>query len=192
MIGILIFVVVAAVGFFVLVNALSGMGNTTGGRGPEYPYFITTEPTSVKKIVVPKGTKLTYEEQFWKEGQQDKIMNEKELIYIELPEGQTIDWGGVPVFMFFKFANTEMLGFSVYADFEKLSDDKKTKFSELWQSCQSDLGVLVKNTNDWTFSTQNIVDITSCGVNYQRYFKEDRKQQHFLDSLYREFKETKF
>lgn len=191
-IGILIFVVVAVVAFFVILSALSGMGNPTGGRGPDYPYFITTEPTSVKKIVVPKGTKLSYEEQFLKEGQQDKIMNEKELIYIELPEGQTIDWGGVPVYMFVKFANTEMLGFSVYADFDKLSDDKKTKFSELWQSCQSDLGVLVKNTNDWTFSTQNIVDITSCGVNYQRYFKEDRKQQHFLDSLYREFKETKF
>ncbi|TDQ79174.1 hypothetical protein [Sphingobacterium yanglingense] len=191
-IGILILVVVMAVGFFIFLGALSGMGNPTGGRGPDYPYFITTEPTSVKNIIVPKGTKLTYEEQFFKEGQQDRIMNEKELIYIELPEGQTIDWGGVPVYMFVKFFNPEMLGFSVYADFDKLSDDKKTKFSELWQSCQSDLGVLVENTNDWTFSTPNIVDITSCGVNYQRYFKEDRRQQQFLDSLYREFKEIKF
>lgn len=189
-VGILIFVVVVIIGFFLFLSALSGMGNPTGGRGPDYPYFITTESTTVKKIVVPKGTKLSYEEQFLKEGQQNKLMNEKELIYIELPEGQTIDWGGVPVYMFVKFANTEMPGFSVYGDFDKLGDDKKTKFSELWQSCQSDLGVLVKNTNDWTFSPENITDIASCSVNYQRYFKDDRRQQHFLDSMYSELKKT--
>ncbi|MFD2555158.1 hypothetical protein [Sphingobacterium tabacisoli] len=190
-IGISLFVIVAAAGYFILLGALSGMGNPTGGRGPDYPYFITTESTAVKNIVVPKGTKLTYEEHFWKEGQQEKLMNEKEIMYIELPEGQTVDWGGVPVYMFVKFANTEMLGFSVYPDFEQLSDDKITKFSELWQSCQSDLGILVKNTDDWAFSPQNIMDISSCSVNYQRFFKDDIKQQHFLDSLYSELKASK-
>lgn len=109
-IGILVFVTVAIIGFFLFLGALSGMGNPTGGRGPDYPYFITTEPTTVKKIIVPKGTKLSYEEQFLKGGQQDKIMNENKLIYIELPEGETIEWAGVPVYMFVKFANPEMLG----------------------------------------------------------------------------------
>lgn len=191
-IGISILVVAAIIVYFIFLGALSGMGNPTGGGGPDYPYFITTESTTVKKILVPKGTKLSYEEQFWKEGQQDKIMSEKELIYIELPEGQTVDWGGVPVYMFVKFANPEMQGFSVYGDFNQLSNDKKTKFSELWQSCQSDLGVLVKNTGDWTFSAENIVDITSCGVNYQRYFKDNLKQQQFLDTLYSELKRVNF
>ena len=131
-IGILTLIIALfTIGYFVLLG-LSGMGSPTGGRGPNYPYFITLEPTTIKNILVPKGTKLTYEEQFFKEGQQDKIMNEEKLTSIELPEGKTIDWGNVPVFMILKFFNSEMRGYTVYADFNQLSNDKKTKFSELW------------------------------------------------------------
>jgi hypothetical protein len=185
-IGILTLIIALfTIGYFVLLG-LSGMGSPTGGRGPNYPYFITLEPTTIKNILVPKGTKLTYEEQFFKEGQQDKIMNEEKLTSIELPEGKTIDWGNVPVFMILKFFNSEMRGYTVYADFNQLSNDKKTKFSELWQSSDNELGIDVKNIGDWSFNKQNITDVESCGVNNQRYFKEDKSQQQFLDSLMKE------
>ena len=185
-IGILTLIIALfTIGYFVLLG-LSGMGSPTGGRGPNYPYFITLEPTTIKNILVPKGTKLTYEEQFFKEGQQDKIMNEEKLTSIELPEGKTIDWGNVPVFMILKFFNSEMRGYTVYADFNQLSNDKKTKFSELWQSSDNELGIDVNNIGDWSFNKQNITDVESCGVNNQRYFKEDKSQQQFLDSLMKE------
>ena len=185
-IGILpLIIALFTIGYFVLLG-LSGMGSPTGGRGPNYPYFITLEPTTIKNILVPKGTKLTYEEQFFKEGQQDKIMNEEKLTSIELPEGKSIDWGNVPVFMILKFFNSEMRGYTVYADFNQLSNDKKTKFSELWQSSDNELGIDVKNIGDWSFNKQNITDVESCGVNNQRYFKEDKSQQQFLDSLMKE------
>ena len=185
-IGILTLIIALfTIGYFVLLG-LSGMGSPTGGRGPNYPYFITLEPITIKNILVPKGTKLTYEEQFFKEGQQDKIMNEEKLTSIELPEGKTIDWGNVPVFMILKFFNSEMRGYTVYADFNQLSNDKKTKFSELWQSSDNELGIDVNNIGDWSFNKQNITDVESCGVNNQRYFKEDKSQQQFLDSLMKE------
>lgn len=183
-IGVLASIAALVIGYLIFLSALSGIGNPTGGRGPDYPYFITTEPVTVKKIVVPKGTKLIYEEQFFKKGQQDKIMNEKKLTDIHLAEGKTIDWGGVPVYMITKFFNPEMTGYSVFADFSKLSDEQRTKFSELWRHCGGELGVLVKDADDWTFDTKNITDISDCSVNYQRYFKEDDRQQKFLDSLY--------
>jgi hypothetical protein len=161
--------------------------NPTGcNSAPDYPYFITTKPLLVKKVAVPKGTKLVYEEQFFKKGEQSKIMSEEKLTDIELPAAQPIMWGGVPVTAIRRFFNTEMRGYSVYADFERLTNDKKTGFSQLWQSCSSDLGVLVKNADDWSFNTQNIADIDDCSVTYQRYFKEDTAQQQFLNSLYSE------
>jgi hypothetical protein len=127
-IGILALIALLVIGGIVVLDGLSSMGNPNGSRAPDYPYFITTEPLTVKKIGVPKGTKLTYEEHFFKEGQQDRIMNEQRLTGIELPKGKTINWGGVPVYMITKFFNPEMKGYSVSADFSQLSDDKKTMF----------------------------------------------------------------
>lgn len=189
-IGVLALIALLVIGCIIVLDGLSSMGNPNGGRAPDYPYFITTESVTVKKIIVPKGSKLTYEEHFFREGQQDRIMNEKRLTGIKLPRGKTIDWGGVPVYMITKFFNPEMKGFSVYADFSKLSDDKKTKFSEMWQSCGGELGILVKNTDDWTFNTKNIGDISDCSVTYQRFFKEDVQQQRFLDKLVSEIKKN--
>lgn len=183
-------IILPAIGYGVVLNGLSGMGSPTGGGAANFPYFITTESILVKKMEVPKGTKLTYEKQFLKEGQQDEIMSEARLMSIELPKGETIDWGGVPAYKIIKFFNSEMRGYSVYADFNQLKDDKKTKFSELWQSCSTDLAVLVKDTGDWTFSLENIVDISSCGVDYQRYFKEDEEQQLFLDHIFNELRKA--
>ena len=187
-IGVLSFIAVLVIGGLIVFDGLSSMGNPNGSRGPDYSYFITTGPVSIKNIEVPKGTKLTYEEHFFKEGRQDKIMNEKKLTGVELPKGKTIDWGGVPVYMITKFFNPEMKGFTVSADFGRLRADKKNKFSEMWQSCGGELGVLVKNTDDWTFNTENIADISDCSVTYQRFFKEDAQQQRFLDDLLNEIK----
>lgn len=165
---------------------MGSMNPTGGNSSPDYPYFITNEALVVKKILVPKGTKLLYEEQFFKKGEQDQLMSENKLETIEFPVGETMDWGGVPVTSITKFFNSEMRGFTVYADFNKLRNDKKTKFSELWQSCSDDLGITVKNIDDWSFNTKNIANVESCSVSYQRYFKEDSTQQNFLDNMYAE------
>ena len=172
-------------GLFFLSGCIGNM-NPNGSPPPDYPYFETTEPMVVKKIVVPAGTKLVYEEHFFKKGKQDKILSEEKLNTIEFPLGETIDWGGVPVTSITKFFNSEMRGFTVYANFDQLSNDKRTKFSQLWQSCSDGLGITIKNTDDWSFNTKNISDTESCSVLYQRYFKEDASQQIFLDSLYTE------
>jgi hypothetical protein len=173
-------------GLLFLTGCVGNMNPTGGNSTPNYPYFITVKPLVVKKIAVPTGTKLVYEEQFFKEGKQEKMLNEEKLITIELPKGQFIIWGGVPVTSIDKFFNSEMHGYTVYADFEKLTEDKKTKFSEMWQSCSNDIGITVKNTEDWSFNTQNISDVESCSVLYQRYFKENESQQKFLNEIYSE------
>ena len=159
------------------------MNPTGGNTAPNYPYFITTEPLVVKKILVPKETKLIYEEHAFKKGKQDKIMSEEKLNTIDLPVGETIDWGGVPIISIHKFFNSEMRGFTVSANFNQMRKDKKTKFSELWNSCSSNLGITVQTINDWSFNKKNISNIESCSVNYQRYFKDNAEQQKFLDSM---------
>lgn len=173
-------------GLLFLTGCIPNMNPTGGNSSPNYPYFVTTQPLVVKKILVPTGTKLIYEKHLLKEGAQDKLMIEEKLDSIELPIDKTIDWGSIPVTSIRKFFNSEMRGFSVYADFKQLGNDKKTKFSELWQSCSNDLGIAVKNIDDWSFNTKNISDVQSCSVNYQRYFKEIASQQKFLDSMYAE------
>lgn len=173
-----------------LASCVGNMNPTGGNSTPNYPYFITTKPLVVKKIAVPTGTKLVYEEQFFKEGKQDKILNEKDLTDIGLPSGQTIIWGGVPVTSISRFFNSEMRGFTVYADFTKLSEDKKNRFSRLWQSCDSGIGIAVKDIDDWSFNTKNISDVQSCSVLYQRYFKDNAEQQNFLDEMYTALLET--
>lgn len=194
-VAVLAIIIVAIIGYFKILGALSGMGNPTGGRGPDYPYFITTEPTIVKKIVVPKGTKLTYEEHFFREGQQDKIMSESKLTDIELPEGKTMDWGGVPITMISKFFNPEMRGFSISANFDKLSDSKKTTFSKLWENagCIDALGVMVKNIDDWSFNIANITAVNDCGVNGLYYIDDDerKKKEQLPDELYKALKKMK-
>ncbi len=168
----------------ILTGCIGNMNPTGGNSVPNYPYFITTEPVVVKKITVPKGTKLVYEERMFLEGKQDKMMSEQRLIEIEFPAGQTINWGGVPITSINKFFNSEMRGYTVYAKFDELSENKKTKFSELWQNCSNDLGITIKNTDDWSFNKQNIADVNDCSVLYQRYFKDDEKQQAYLNEIY--------
>lgn len=177
-----------------LSNLLACVGNmnpTAGSSKPDYPYYISTQPMIVKNITLPIGTKLEYEEQYFKSGQQDSPLNEKNLISIYFPEDKLMDWAGVPINQISKYFNQEMKGFSVYASFEKLPKGKQTRFSQLWQECNDNLGINVKNTNDWSFNLDNISDIDSCSVIYQRYFKDDLEQQHYLDQLYQEMQKNR-
>lgn len=178
-IGIFLSIVLLVTGYLVL-DSISHIGSPTGERGPNYPYFITTVPTTVKKITVPKGTKLTYEEHFFKEGEQFKIMEEEKLNDIELPVGKTIDWGGVPVYKIIKFGNPAMQGFTVCPDFAKLKNGKENKFSKMWQKSSCDLGVLIKNTNEWSFNVKNIIGISDC----------DFKNKQFRHELFNELKKV--
>lgn len=163
--------------------------NPTGGNStPNYPFYITTKPELVKHILVPVGTKLTYEKILFKKGEQNRMMSERKLKTIELPNGTTINWAGVPVYRIDKFFNTAMSGYSVYADFNKLKNGNKNKFTDMWNECSDDLGITVKNTDDWSFNLSNISNIESCSVIYQRYFKDDADIQNHLDSMYVELK----
>ena len=176
---------------FSSLGACVGNMNPTGGNHrPDYPYYITTQPMIVKKIAIPIGTKLEYEEQHFKSGQQDSLLNEKKLIQISFPKDHSINWAGVPIGYINKYFNSEMKGFSVDARFDQLPSNKQTRFSQLWQACNDDLGIRVKNTDDWSFNLNNIADIDSCSVNYQRYFKDNVQQQRYLDLLYQEMQKA--
>ena len=173
------------------LGACVGNMNPTGGNHrPDYPYYITTQPMIVKKIAIPIGTKLEYEEQHFKSGQQDSLLNEKKLIQISFPKDHSINWAGVPIGYINKYFNSEMKGFSVDARFDQLPSNKQTRFSQLWQACNDDLGIRVKNTDDWSFNLNNITDIDSCSVNYQRYFKDNVQQQRYLNLLYQEMQKA--
>ncbi|RMB57991.1 hypothetical protein EAX61_10230 [Dokdonia sinensis] len=168
------------------VSACQWTFNPNGPPPKNYPFYITTEPITVKNITVPVGTRLEYKEHFFREGRQDKIMSASKLTTLEFPEEPAFYWGGVPVASIYEFYNTEMSGFTVVANFENFDAIDKTRFSQLWESCDTDLGITVRDRDDWSFNTTNILDVESCSVLYQRYFKEDVEQQRFLDSLYTE------
>lgn len=182
-IGIIILIVIGC--FYLYLHALGSMWvvNTPD----ESPFFITTKPIVVNNILVPKETKITYKKRyFWEKYEQKKLLSEKDITRISIKKGVTINWGGVPIKEIIKFFNSEMKGYSVYADFDSLNKNKKTQFYSLWKNCNSEVGITVKNTDDWSFNKKNILDVQFCGVNYQRYFSEDIKQQIFLDNLYNE------
>ncbi|WP_324027801.1 hypothetical protein QSV08_07600 [Maribacter sp. BPC-D8] len=170
----------------ILLSGCSGSLGYHGTTQTDYPYFVVTEPMIVKHILVPKGTKLIYEEHFFKEGKQAKLMSEDDLEKIELPVDSPIVWGGVPVISIRKFFNPKMRGFTVTSDFNQLSEDKKTKFSDIWLSCDEDLAIEVESIDDWSFNKINILDIQDCGTLYQRYFTGDQEQQDFLNTMYKE------
>ena len=178
---------------FAVVSTLSGCAHILYGeeKSKNPPYFITKEPTVIKKILLPKGTRLVYEEAFLKKGLQTKLMNENKLTHIWPPQNNTFKWAGVPVAYMYRFFNTDMSGFTVQANFSLLENNDKTKFSEMWQSCNDRLGIEVKDLNDWSFNLNNVTDITDCSAGYQRYFKDNKKVQNFLDDLYFEMRKVR-
>lgn len=153
------------------------------GPPDETPYFIINNSITIKGITIPTGTRLEYEKSFFRKKEQSSLQNEKYLTGIELPEGETISWGGVPVNRIYKFFNTEMSGYTVFPDFET-KPYKETAFYAKWKEEGCRLGITVKNRDDWSFNKANITDVESCSVNYQRYFKDDKKQQDFLDKMH--------
>lgn len=169
-----------------LTGCVGNMNPTGGNSRPDYPYFVTTKPLVVKKMPVPAGTTLVYEESWFKKGKQDKMLSESKLTAIRLPEGETILWGGVPITSIAQFFNSEMRGFNVSADFSKLTKEQHNRFTDMWQSCDDELGISIKNRDDWSFNPDNIADVQSCSVLYQRYFKKNKEQQSFLDEMYAE------
>ena len=157
---------------------------------PQDPYYITTTPMIIKNIQIPVGTKLTYGNQKFKTLQQNKIIPESKLTDIEFPENANITWGGVPITQIHQFFNTEMRGYTVYPDFQKMDVKNQSNFSKRWQSCGDGIGITIRNTQDWSFNKNNITDVESCSVLYQRYFKDNAEQQQFLDQLYHELKQV--
>ena len=183
-----VIILIAIVCFFAYLFALSSA--YTLNKPDKRPFFITTKPTVVKRVLLPKETKIIYEKQyFWKRYRQKTPLNEEDIVQISFKEGTTIDWGGVPITLIVKFYNSEMKGFTVYSDFDKLN--KKNRFSDLWQNCDDRLGITIEDEDDWSFNKINILDVESCGVNYQRYFKQDENQQKYLDDLYNELMKIK-
>ncbi|MDW5290716.1 hypothetical protein [Formosa sp. PL04] len=175
-------IVLIAIGYFYCYVKASGSMYSVANKLDESPFYMTTQPIIVKNISLPIGTKIIYEKQyFWEKYEQKKLLDEKDIFEISFKE--VIYWGGVPISKILQFYNPKMIGFSVYPDFDKLN--KETQFSNLWQSCNSDLSINVKDINDWSFNKKNILDIEGCG-SYQRHFSEDIKQQRFLDNFYDE------
>jgi hypothetical protein len=188
-------IVLIAIGYFYFYTKALGSMFSVANKLDESPFFITTQPIIVKNISLPEGTKIIYEKQyFWEKYEQKKLLNEKDIFEISFKE--VIYWGGVPITKILQFYNPKMIGFSVYPDFDKLNKNKETQFSNLWLNCNSDyasnskLGITVKDINDWSFNKKNILDIEGVGPN-NRYFKEDKNQQKYLDELLSELMKIK-
>jgi hypothetical protein len=172
-----------------LTGCLGNMNPTGNNRAPKYPFYVTQTPITVKAIAVPVGTKLSYEESWNKSGPQNEPMSENKLIQIEFPKDKPILWGGMPTGMLIKYFNSEMRGMSVYPAEDSPIKAANTPFIRLWSQCRSNLGVNLRDTSDWSFNKANIQDIDSCSVVFQRYFKNDKTQQDFLDRMYRELQQ---
>lgn len=186
LIGVIVILVLGSL--YVYLIGLASMYNLN--TPDERPFFITTEPIKVKNIVLPIETKITYKQNyFWQKHKQAKLLNENNIVEISFKNGTTIDWGGVPVSSIVNFFNSEKSGYTLYADFNKLIKKNETEFSKLWKNCSKDIGITVSNSNDWSFNKKNILNIENCGVNYQRYYKENKEQQRFLDNLHDALKE---
>lgn len=113
-------IILIAIGcFYVYLNALGSMWVLN--KPDKRPFFVTPKPIFVKNLLLPEGTKIIYEKQyFWEKYKQEKPLHAKDIIEVSFREGTTINWGGVPITSIVKFFNSDMNGFSVYADFNKL------------------------------------------------------------------------
>jgi len=130
------------------------------------PFFITSKPIIFKKISLPKGTKIIYTYRyFWETFEQKKPRSEKDIKKIVFKE--EINWGGIPVTSISKFFNPEMTGFTLH--FNELNKTKKNQLYPLLHICNKEIGINIKNSNDWSFNKKNILSIQSCGFEKQKY-----------------------
>ncbi|WP_426454671.1 hypothetical protein ACPF64_16800 [Acinetobacter sp. KB005] len=169
----------------VSLTACGGCPLIAGCNGTDpSPYYTTTASNQVRGIPVPAQTKLTYKSQhFRQEFQQIHALKEKNLTAIALPENTAIVWGGMPVDMFIQFYNPEMKGFSVYPA-KGFKTELSNEFLRLWESCESDLNINLKDPNDWSFNPKNM-EITGCGVVFQKRseYTEDSFRQDEADEF---------
>ena len=132
--------VAVALNPLLLIGCLSGAGSSGQHYGANSdPFFVTTQPLIVKNVSLPAGTKLTY----WlpsgsynhgkhKSGAQEKMLNDEFLNGFDLPAGQTMIWGGVPIVSIQNFFNDEKRGFSVTPEMTKLPVADRGKFAQVW------------------------------------------------------------
>lgn len=158
------------------------------------PYYVVAQPALVKKLLVPAGAKISYETSFYrKDGEIDRESDENYVVSIEMPAGDTIEWAGVPVREISRFPDPRIKGLIIYPDFKKIENTNKSELIRLWGHCDDTLAVEfnASPSNDWSFHPENIKDVRSCSVLYQRFFKDNEEQQRFLDKLVFELKNTK-
>ncbi|QHH96748.1 hypothetical protein [Acinetobacter dispersus] len=173
------------------LTACSGCPMIAGCNGTDRsPFFITPVDSQVRGIAVPPQSKLTYQSQHFKqEFQQTHALKEQNLTGIALPENTTILWGGMPVERFIQFSNPKMTGFTVYPA-TGFKSEQSNAFLNLWKSCESDLDINLKNTNDWSFNPSNM-QIRGCGRFQQRSeYTEDIFRQDEADEFLRKINQA--
>ncbi|ENX58408.1 MULTISPECIES: hypothetical protein [Acinetobacter] len=173
------------------LSACSGCPMIAGCNGTDRsPYFITPMNSQARGIPVPPQTKLTYQSQHFRQThQQTHALEEQNLTGIALPENTAILWGGMPIDKFFQFSNPEMKGFSVYPAIG-FKSEQSNAFLNLWKSCESDLSIYLKNTNDWSFNPSNM-QIRGCGRFQQRSeYTEDIFRQDEADEFLRKINQA--
>ncbi|WP_436897805.1 hypothetical protein [Acinetobacter gyllenbergii] len=173
------------------LSACSGCPMIAGCNGTDRsPYFITPVDSQARGIPIPHQTKLTYQSQHFKqEFQQTHALKEQNLTGIALPENTAILWGGMPVERFIQYANPAMKGFTVYPA-TGFKSEQSNAFLNLWKSCESDLDINLKNTNDWSFNPSNM-QIRGCGRFQQRSeYTEDTFRQDEADEFLRKINQA--
>ena len=180
--------------------SLISMGLTACGSCPliagcngtdRSPYFITPMNSQAREIPIPPQTKLIYQSQHFKqEFQQTHALKEQNLTGIALPENTAILWGGMPVERFIQYADPAMKGFTVYPA-TGFKSEQSNAFLNLWKSCESDLSIYLKNTNDWTFNPSNM-QIRGCGINIQQRseYTDDELRQDQADEFLRKINQA--
>ena len=173
------------------LSACSGCPMIAGCNGTDRsPYFITPASKQARGIPVPPQTKLIYQSQHFKQThQQTHALKEQNLTSIALPENTAILWGGMPVEQFIQYANPAMQGFTVYPA-TGFKSEQSNAFLNLWKSCESDLDINLKNTNDWSFNPSNM-QIRGCGRFQQRSeYTEDTFRQDEADEFLRKINQA--
>ena len=173
------------------LSACSGCPMIAGCNGTDRsPYFITPVDSQARGIPIPHQTKLTYQSQHSRQTyQQTHALKEQNLTGIALPENTAILWGGMPVERFIQYANPAMKGFTVYPA-TGFKSEQSNAFLNLWKSCESDLDINLKNTNDWSFNPSNM-QIRGCGRFQQRSeYTEDIFRQDEADEFLRKINQA--
>ncbi|WP_278491716.1 hypothetical protein [Acinetobacter gyllenbergii] len=177
--------------FSIGLSACGGCPLIAGCNGTDRsPYFISPVSSQARGIPIPPQTKLTYQSQHFRQShQQTHALKEQNLTGIALPENTAILWGGMPVEQFIQYIDPAMKGFFVYPA-RGFKSEQSNAFLNLWKSCESDLSIYLKNTNDWSFNPSNM-QIRGCGRFQQRSaYTEDSFRQDEADEFLRKINQA--